>query len=187
MPKQKTLKRVTCSHDGCSLPPAWYTDPPLCRRHRGPLDEWYAGVKRRSGKRSNWAEGLALPHSMYLSESVARGPAHTFFHDYYRRRQGGRRVAFSLADMAYFCAAAAASGVVGNLAYDALKNLIARIRTPQREIIGGETAFEAIVEEQTYERIRKHLHGRARALDGSEELEEKITIKYKLMVTRKQR
>lgn len=184
-----------CAHRGCSRPPLWYTDPPTCRRHMGSLDEWFAQVKRRSGKR--YSPGVR--HQMYLYESVRRGPGRIFFREYEDRakhergpgqaasrgavERGGRVVAFHLSDIVFFCAAAAASGVIGNFAYDALKAFLARIRAPRRELIGGTVSFESIVEKRTYNRIRRELHGGKRPVTSNEEIERSIETKYELMVT----
>lgn len=178
-----TPRQPQCFHAGCLRPVVWYTNPPLCRRHMGSLDEWFAGVKRASD-----AHGIGLAHHMYLYESVRHGPARIFHNIYERRerRKLGGHVAFHFADIVFFCAAAAASGVIGNLTYDALKKLIARIRNPKRELIPG-GAFEHIVQRRTYNEVRTEHNGRQRARRVTKQVEEAISLKYELMVTTKPR
>lgn len=109
--------------------------------------------------------------------------AGAFFRDFEQRRKDaeGWDVAFRFVDEIYFFAVAAASGVLGNLAYDALCGVVRAVRKPKKEI-GGGVKFEAVISRTLYNRVRRQNHPNARARNTSPTIEKKLETEYKLMV-----
>ena len=89
---------------------------------------------------------------------------------------------FYLADIVYFAVVAAATGILGNLAYDALRLLLKRI-TQDNE---ASRALEDVASEVFYEIRRKRRH---KSLAGStivnRELEISLKVRYRLLVQRR--
>ena len=81
-----------------------------------------------------------------------------------------------------FMAFAAASGVVGNLTYDALKALVHPFLSPKEKV-----AFEERVTFEEYEAVRREIH----MTDASSEpstakiVEKEVGLKYRLILERK--
>ena len=94
----------------------------------------------------------------------------------------GEDTKFYLADIVYFAVVAAATGILGNLAYDALRLLLKRI-TQDNE---ASRALEDVASEVFYEIRRKRRH---KSLAGStivnRELEISLKVRYRLLVQRR--
>ncbi len=123
----------------------------------------------------------------YIYQVVGRKPASIFYKEFEERQKAGRDVEFRFHDVVMFFAQAAASGVVGNFTYAAIRQAIRAIRKPKQEIGGKDIRFDTVVSHKTYNRVRreKHVGKRGRTISTSE-LEEKVETEYRLMVHLKQ-
>jgi hypothetical protein len=126
---------------------------------------------------------------LYVYRVVGRGIPHVFYKEFEDRERAkeevhGGEVEFRFHDLIMFFAAAAASGVIGNLTYDAIRKAIEGIRKPQREVASKGIRFESVVSRKTYNRLRRERNPRTRAHRSSSlELEEKVDTEYRLMVS----
>jgi hypothetical protein len=127
----------------------------------------------------------AVRREVHIHRSAGIGLARVFFREYKQSPAGSSRVAFRFVDVVHFFALAAASGVVGNLAYGSLATAVRAVRKPKREIISGGVRFEAVVSRKTYNRLRRQRHPRATASRASSIIEDKLGTRYELMVTLK--
>jgi hypothetical protein len=129
-------------------------------------------------------------HELYIHRAVEKGLARVFFREYEQSQSqkvaAGRRVAvaFRFADVVYFFAVAAASGVVGNLAYDALATVVRAIRKPKQEFPSGVT-FEVVISRRTYNRLHRQKHPGTKGISRAiSQIEKALEVEYRLMVTR---
>lgn len=126
---------------------------------------------------------------MYIYRVVGHGIPRFFykqFEDRERAKEGihGRQGEFRFHDLVMFFAAAAASGVIGNLAYDAVRKAIQRVRKPGLEIASKGIHFGVVVSRKTYNRVRHEKNPGIRALRSSTpKFEEKLESEYRLMVS----
>lgn len=127
---------------------------------------------------------------LYIHRVVGRAPASAFFREFERKRQAlekqrtGRDVAFRFADVVYFIAQAAAMGIIGNIAYDALARMTRQlINSKPQPILGRRIKFEVVVSRTTYNCLRKQKHSGRRARDASLPFTHKLKKAYSLMVT----
>jgi hypothetical protein len=81
-----------------------------------------------------------------------------------------------------FIALAAASGVVGNLAYDALKKIVRSFLTSESKV-----TFEEKISFEEYETARKELHKDDARTDAStlSIVEKEVGLKHRLLIERK--
>jgi hypothetical protein len=97
------------------------------------------------------------------------------------RKRGA--VQFALVPVAIFICATAASGIIGNLSYDALKAAVRRIRKPKREFPDKKITFESVISEKTYRRHRLEAHPNSLpSRTVSVELEQQLEMQYRLSV-----
>ncbi len=124
-----------------------------------------------------------MSHEIYIHRAVGEGLARIFFTEFEQREKeaAGGNVEFRFVDAVYFFTVAAASGVLGNLAYDALKAIVRTVRRPKQEI--GSLKFEVVISRRTYNRLRRARHAGTKALRKSAAVEKKLETEYKLMVT----
>ena len=191
MTRKRVESRAKCTHLGCRGLAYPFTDPPLCRVHKGPLDDWYGSalllISYGPKAKREWAEALA--HEIYIHDLISTPPARTFFGEFetaYRKQEGAgeSEVGYRFLDVVYFFAAAAAAGVTGNLAYDSLRALVRRVRRLKQEI--GTVSFEAVVSRSTYDRVRRREHpGKAPSRSADERITHSVRKRYSLVVTLK--
>jgi hypothetical protein len=135
---------------------------------------------------------------IYKYRVVRRGLPRIFYKEYedkarqrrMRRPRGAARyassplVAFRVSDVVLFLASTAAVGILQNLSYDAVKWLVKNIRKPKEEMYGGRTRFEAVISEETYDRVRRERNPGVRALRVTTSVaERRVQRTYRLMVT----
>jgi hypothetical protein len=85
-----------------------------------------------------------------------------------------------------FFAKAAANGVLGNMTYDAIRELIRSIRKPKLEFGSGGIRFEAVVSRKFYNRVRRKKNSGKRAGSSSTEgVTKQLETEYRLMVSLK--
>jgi 5'-3' exonuclease len=88
-------------------------------------------------------------------------------------------VSYSISDIALFLLTAAASGVVGNVAYDALKAFVARLGKTEERL------FEEIIIEEEYESQRIATHTiNANGSEITTETERIITRRHTILNSR---
>jgi hypothetical protein len=143
-----------------------------------------------TGKRSTHLRKSMHPlvaQEFYIYEVVSNGLARVFYQEFEQRKKKeafaarGASVEFRFHDVVFFFVKAAAEGITGNLAYDALKHLIARVRKPKREI--GSGTFSAVVKRNTYDRLLKKKHPGAKRLANSVEVQRELEKQYELIVS----
>lgn len=127
-----------------------------------------------------------VAHELYRYRVVGRGPARVFYQEYeesLRAKHGGGRVAFSVSDIVLYFANAAAAGVIGNIAYNALMRAVTRLRKPKQELVGGSRKFELVISRRTYERLRKDKHQQGKPSRTVPPItSKKLETQYRLMV-----
>jgi hypothetical protein len=122
----------------------------------------------------------------YAYRAVGRGPARIFYEEYEDALRGGRgnkRVAFRVSDIVLFFASAAASGVIGNLAYAAVMTAVRKVRRPKKEFENGAVSFDAVVSRKTYNSARREKHpGKASRKRAPKQVEQELETEYRLTV-----
>jgi hypothetical protein len=93
-------------------------------------------------------------------------------------------VAARVSDVLAFCALAAASGAIGNLAYATLRNLVLKLVGPKRQ-----EQFDNKITAEFYERVRGQIHGADSAPSerAPESVQLDVRLKYRLIVERRER
>jgi hypothetical protein len=90
------------------------------------------------------------------------------------------KYAFLFQDVVYFVLLAAASGIVGNAAYDAIKNALTKINTKKYNL---EEEFNKVVDLMKYEELRRLTHtDKSPHIEIDVEIELKIRRKYYLLM-----
>jgi len=113
-----------------------------------------------------------------MTESEIRSELHSLLID--RMTTDGKSY-FSLGELVLFCLAAAASGVIGNLAYDVLKVLV--IRIVKNDKSDPEAILTRAVRQEDYERLCRAQHGDVPPVTNPDPAaEEKLVTKYRLLV-----
>ena len=96
--------------------------------------------------------------------------------DWYDRVEPERTRRYSIGNVATFCLMAAGSGIVGNIAYEAVERLIARIdKRAGRQ-------FESMVAKEKYLEIRSRLHTRVASSEITAEITIVVRRGYNLLV-----
>jgi len=126
--------------------------------------------------------GAMFAHEIYIHKAVGKGLARVFFREFEEREKAGAGgdVEFRFNDIVYFFAVAAASGVIGNLAYDALKHALAVVRKPRLE--HGAASFSSVVRRRTYERLREKKYPKDKPVNDSAEVMSELEREYDLIV-----
>ncbi len=153
-------------------------------RERRPHDKIPRSMAKANVQEPSVSE--LFSREVYIHRAVGRGLARTFFREFEEKEKAaeGGNVEFRFVDAIYFFAVAAANGVVGNLAYDALARIVRRVRRSEQEV-GGGVRFEVVISRKTYNRLRHQKHSGAKASRNCSEVERKLETEYKLMVTLK--
>jgi F0F1-type ATP synthase gamma subunit len=141
--------------------------------------------KKSNGKAKPTLPNTLLPllaHEVYIHKAIGKGVAAVFFNEFEERqkRAEGGNVEFRFHDVIYFLAVAAASGVVGNLAYNTLKKVLSIIRKPRSE--GTNVKFSYVVRRSTYEKLREKKYPNEVASTDSTGIESQIELEYERIV-----
>ncbi|MGO9402589.1 MAG: hypothetical protein ACLPVW_03860 [Terriglobales bacterium] len=93
-------------------------------------------------------------------------------------------VAARVSDVLAFCALAAASGAIGNLAYATLRGLVLKLVGPKRQ-----DQFDNKISAEFYEQVRGQIHGADSAPNerAPESVQLDVRLKYRLIVERRER
>lgn len=95
-------------------------------------------------------------------------------------------VHFQFENLVYFVIAAAASGIVGNLAYDAVKAILRRLTWRNQDELTER--LERVISEVRYERLRSQKHSvLPPSSEPNEVIVREIRTKYRLLVERKKK
>jgi hypothetical protein len=123
-----------------------------------------------------------LTHEIYIHKAIGKGLPAVFFGEFEERekRAAGGNVEFRFHDVIYFLAVAAANGVIGNIAYDALKKLISIVRKPRSE--GAGVAFSSVVRRTTYDKLRRKKHPNKRASNQTTSIQNNVEVEYERIV-----
>jgi hypothetical protein len=125
---------------------------------------------------------------IYIYRVVGRGLARTFYKEFEEREKAKEdgEVEFRFVDVVMFFAKAAANGVLGNMTYDAIREVIRSIRKPKLEFGSGGIRFEAVVSRKFYNRVRRKKNSGKRAGSSSaERVTKQLETEYRLMVSLK--
>jgi len=117
-----------------------------------------------------------------IYHGAKRWSSDAFLEDYVHRfdaEHGGPSLHYIFGTVRFLCEAAAA-GVVGNLTYDALAEVLRKIRKPRQEDIRG-IRFEVVVTRKYYNRVRRLKQPKQRGKsEASTELKEELKAEYGL-------
>jgi hypothetical protein len=108
----------------------------------------------------------AAAHEIYIYRAVSRGPARVFyqeFEDRARKSEGTEHVEFRFVDVVMYFAHIAGEGILGHLAYDAVRRAVNAIRKPKKELGSSSVSFEAVISKKTYRKLQKERHPDKRA------------------------
>lgn len=181
-----TVPRARCSVVRCKRNSMILSEPPLCSHHVKDLDGWYNELPSRieaiGGDELQDAMVLGVAHDQYRILLVLQTPeASSMMKRFEKNLARGEDARFYLTDIVYFAVVAAATGILGNLAYDALKRLLKRITQDDE----ASRALEDVASEVFYEIRRKRRHkSRAGSTIVNRELEISLKIRYRLLVQR---
>ena len=180
------IPRQLCSIPGCGIPALSLSDPPYCRAHIGSLEDWYehfsGAIDSIDASESDREMERFLAKKEFSSLVYRDSVAAELYRDWSERVEPSGSRKFSIAEIASFCLLAAASGVVGNAAYDAIKALLRRLN-PKNELM-----LERMVSPEKYEEIRRRLHsGDSARIEVSEDIEILVRRRYRILVEREER
>lgn len=156
------ILRHPCAAPGCRAAALSLSEPARCIRHVESPEDWYEQFEHRLAGASMSDEERdserfmarqdfnSLVHHNEVSASLYR--------EWYQRIEPSGERRFKIGELSTFCLLAAAAGIIGNAAYDALKALVRRLGRSE------EQAFETMVTPETYEEIRRGQHGNEPAL-----------------------
>jgi hypothetical protein len=103
--------------------------------------------------------------------------ANVFYREFEQRQKAsvpqGIHVDFRFHDVVFFLLRAATEGVVGNLAYDALKRALTAVRKPKLEG-SGSTTLSAVVNRRSYNRERRKKHPGTRGTAISSKIQREL-------------
>jgi hypothetical protein len=161
--------------------------PELSRGPHGTLDDvdqWYEqAIIAFAEAQPSVAARKSKEHfvrSLYVGEFFVDPIFRRLYSSYEKKCAAGRDVSFKFADIVMWVLSAAASGIVGNLAYDALKTLVRRLTRKK------DAFFERIVSLKIYERERTRIHGDdVKPVVSDKTTETKIRLRYKRTLTKK--
>lgn len=188
------MRFPTCNYPGCSSYALLLSEPPRCSRHITDLDGWYNNVWDTSVARKTWKRFISdrtMPimqgsaHEIYIELVLQEHPSGMeLYRDYKQRVDPNPDVCFSFDDTVYFAISAAVSGIIGNLAYDALKKILRHIsRKSKRHEV--ETTFDEVIREEKYEELRISIHrGKHAQVDSEMRITKKVERRYHLIVSR---
>lgn len=161
--------------------------PPRCSQHTDDPDAWFEGVISAMAlaevTESMRSLTLGMSHGLYRVIAVeGNDVGRALYSDYKNRVDPSKTIAFSFTDIVYFSLAAAASGVIGNFAYDVIKSAIKNVSQKHRnhELV---ESFEMVVRETRYEqlRIEQHSDGSSK-IEATAKLETEVERRYCLIV-----
>lgn len=186
MKEHKSL-RQDCGTLGCKEPALPFSKPPRCSSHMEDLESWYESLPtafEEHGLESlNHLVAQALASYLYevaLLQNPIRG---TLYREFKNEIDPRETVKFRFADVVYFVIASATSGIIGNLAYAAVKSLVKRIAGANQEKVIKQ--FEQVISEVRYEQLRIESHGQEPPLvEVHEDTVSEIRTKYRILLER---
>lgn len=182
-----------CSIDGCTHLALIFSEPPRCCAHIENLDAWFDNVLSETVAHSipNSAQTIADPeriftafsaHEIYRGLLLNNPVGQDLYADFQNRVDPRKEVSFSFDDVVYFVLIAAASGVIGNFAYEVLQSIVRKLNKKHnsRKL---EDTFEEVVRETKYEELRIRYHADSlRKTEATSELETEINTRYRLVM-----
>lgn len=177
------IKRELCGATGCRAAALPLSTPPRCRRHVVSVEDWYDDFRHRLAEMS--LSRAEHETEVLLALQDVRGLVHIdpvasqLYTDWYSRVEPAGERRFNIGDLAVFCLMAAASGVVGNVAYDALKAIVRSINENATQCFG------TMVTPENYDELRTELHpGEGAQFEVTEEITVSIRRRYRIFVDR---
>jgi hypothetical protein len=167
-----------CSFTDCKIHALVLSDPPFCPVHLPDLAAWISRVEQEKDRML-----AALAREQYIVIHEEQAPVSGLF---YHKVSGEPppNVALRVSDVLAFCALASASGVIGNLAYATLRNLVLKLVGPERQ-----QQFDNKISAEFYEHVRGQVHGENVAADerALESVQLDLRLKYRLIVEKRER
>lgn len=162
---------TTCTYDGCKLPSSPLSSPPRCALH---LEDYEAWVRKVEREKTRMVQVLARETYVVTLEHF-----HPVVGPLYKKVSGTRPNARAMMpEIPTFIVVSAASGMIGNFAYDVFKNIVLRVLGKKKS-----RPLERILPEERYEEFRKSLPAINQQPDATvEELEIIIKLNYRLLV-----
>jgi hypothetical protein len=181
-----------CPIDGCDWNALPFSEPARCPIHIDDLERWYdhaiaisAGLASDNTSDASGMKAMimrAMLKNLYRESLLHRPYCGGLYQSFKHSVDPRDKVAFSFADVIYFSLAAAASGIIGHLAYDAVKGVIKRIGE-KNEATSLEQTFEETVAISQYEEFRIKENGEGDPLiEVDTIIQTDIERKYKLIV-----
>jgi hypothetical protein len=186
-----------CEFKGCDNPALPLSSPPLCSVHIPDLDSWFISFREQltsldvpedasetSRAILDFVHGLALEmgSELYNSALLQDPLCGELYKEFKNSIDPRDEVQFSFDEIVYFLIADAASGIVGNLAYDALKEIIRRISKRENDAKLIEQ-YEKTVFFTKCESLRIERHGSLpSSVEAKAEIEAEVKTKYHLIV-----
>lgn len=189
-------EKTPCEFKGCEGLALPLSTPPLCAVHVNDIDGWYVNFRTQlaslnvSEKVSGINEmiygfSLSMGHELYKSALLQNPIRSELYKDFKNRVDPREEVQFSFDAIIYFVIAAAASGIVGNFTYDALKEVIRRIGKKKNDS-KMVNCYESTISVTKYEslRVNQH-HDSPPSLEITPDIEVELEIKYSLIIREK--
>jgi hypothetical protein len=175
-----------CGIDGCDGLALILSEPPRCYGHIENADAWFETVLSETVApdvpRAAREMATHMAHDLYRNVLLNNPLGQELYADYRNRVALRKMVAFSFADVVYFGLIAAASGIIGNFAYDVVKSIVRNLAEKHRAPKLAES-YERVVRETRYEELRIEYHsGDSCNLQSTTELEREIETRYRLVV-----
>lgn len=153
-------------------------------------------TRSETSKLSRKRRNPLVAHELYILEAVGgKGVANVFFREFDKRQKAsaeassqGTHVEFQFHDVVFFLIRAATEGVVGNLAYDALKRAVTAMRKPKLEAQlpqgnSGRVTLSAVVNRRSYNRERRKEHPGTRGTAISAKIQRELEKQYELFIS----
>jgi hypothetical protein len=163
------------------------SQPPSCIFHIQDIDEWFESLERKLSTIADLDEShnllILISHDIYKQSFFHRKPFFKeLYYDYKKKIDPEDECQFSFTDIIYFCLYTAASGIIGNFAYDAIKRLVHKINKEEKLDEG----FEGIVNPEKYDELRKIRNPRSGPkIDIDVEFEIDIKRKYRILLRKR--
>ena len=178
------FKKQNCYFDSCNCSAIPFSHPPSCSFHIQDIDSWFESL---DGKLSTIDMDedrklltLIISKDIYKNFFFKESNFIELYRDYKNKIDPNDKYQFLLDDIIYFILIAAASGIVGNFAYDAIKKLVHRIGNKTEKL---DEKFKATINSEKYEELLKRCNHEGNPnIEIDIEFEIKIEKKYRLLI-----
>lgn len=180
-PVRKNIGKLwtrSCTQPECKWPALVLSSPARCPAHLEDFERWITRVEK---ERDRDLQSLAREQYVVICEEHA--PVSGMF---YHKLAGEPppNISYRLDDALTFIALAAASGVIGNLAYDGLKRIVLRLLGEEKESL-----FDEHLSIGMYEEVRTLIHRESERRDEgtAKVVEHEVQLKHRLIIERRRK